>query len=135
MTCTNCTQMCMSKLRYMYHVYSSFNVFSISCTCNYYISYVDISFLSQGGRSPLWTASYVGHLDVVNTLIDAGADVNQANAVNSNNLIIFCVDLDIHVGSKCKIIIRLNCYSVLASVLAPSSFYSYFTMYVSIIKC
>ena len=61
------------------------DVFSISCTCNYYISYVYISFLSQSGRSPLWTASYVGHLDVVNTLIDAGADVNQANVVNSNN--------------------------------------------------
>ena len=31
--------------------------------------------------NPLWTASRNGHLDVVNKLIGAGANINQANKV------------------------------------------------------
>ena len=32
-------------------------------------------------QSPLWTACYEGHLDIVETLIQARANVNQANKV------------------------------------------------------
>ena len=39
-------------------------------------------FVLQDGRSPLRTASLKGHLDVVKTLIEAGANVNQANKVS-----------------------------------------------------
>ena len=35
----------------------------------------------QDGWSPLIQASYNGHLDVVKTLIEAGANVNQINKV------------------------------------------------------
>ena len=33
------------------------------------------------GESPLWIASFYGHLEVVKTLIEAGANVNQADKV------------------------------------------------------
>ena len=33
------------------------------------------------GRGPLWTASFNGHLEVVKTLIEAGANINQAEKV------------------------------------------------------
>ena len=32
-------------------------------------------------RSPLWTASFNGRLEVVTKLIEAGADISQANKV------------------------------------------------------
>ena len=35
----------------------------------------------QGGASPLYVASQEGHTDVVDILVKAGADVNQANTV------------------------------------------------------
>lgn len=35
----------------------------------------------QKGWSPLYTASLNGHIDVVETLIEAGANVNQADKV------------------------------------------------------
>ena len=37
--------------------------------------------MSQG---PLWTASYSGHINIVNTLIGAGAKVNQGDKVGSH---------------------------------------------------
>ena len=37
----------------------------------------------QYGESPLWIASINGQLDIVKTLIEAGADVNQTNKVCS----------------------------------------------------
>ena len=40
-------------------------------------------FAFQDGRSPLWVASLTGHLDVVKTLIEAGANANQTNKVCS----------------------------------------------------
>ena len=38
-------------------------------------------FLLQNGRSLLWTVLDERHLGVLNTLIQAGADVNQTNKV------------------------------------------------------
>ena len=35
----------------------------------------------QNGASPLYVASQEGHTDVVDILVKAGADVNQANTV------------------------------------------------------
>ena len=35
----------------------------------------------QDGLSPLYVASQEGHTDVVDILVKAGADVNQANTV------------------------------------------------------
>ena len=40
-------------------------------------------FVFQDGESPLWIAYINGHLDVVKTLIEAGANVNQTNKVCS----------------------------------------------------
>ena len=38
------------------------------------------NFLFQG-QGPLWTASFYGHLNVVKTLLEGGANVNQASKV------------------------------------------------------
>ena len=35
------------------------------------------------GDSPLWIASFSGHLEVVKTLIETGANVNQTNKVGA----------------------------------------------------
>ena len=43
---------------------------------------VIIAFVLQDGWSPLMKASEKGHLDVVVTLIGAGADVNLTNEVD-----------------------------------------------------
>ena len=40
-----------------------------------------MTFVLQDGWSPLYIASHNGHLDIVKTLIEAGANVNQANKV------------------------------------------------------
>ena len=40
-----------------------------------------VSFTVQDGASPLYVASHEGHTDVVDILVKAGADVNQANTV------------------------------------------------------
>ena len=40
-----------------------------------------MTFVLQYGSSPLHKASDAGHLDIVKTLIEAGADVNQATKV------------------------------------------------------
>ena len=40
-----------------------------------------VSFTVQKGRSPLYVASLWGHTDVVDILVKAGADVNQATTV------------------------------------------------------
>ena len=42
---------------------------------------VMMTFVLQGGWSPLHAASYTGILDIVKTLIEAGANVNQATEV------------------------------------------------------
>ena len=42
-----------------------------------------MSFVLQDGWSPLLIASFYGHLDVVKTLIEAGANINQANKVST----------------------------------------------------
>ena len=42
-----------------------------------------MTFVLQNGWSPLYIASFNGHLDVVKTLIEAGASVNQTNKVVS----------------------------------------------------
>ena len=47
-------------------------------------SLVMMTFILQG-RSPLWTASINGHLEVVKALIETGANVNQTNKVG-----VFC---------------------------------------------
>ena len=40
-------------------------------------------FVLQGGESSLWTASINGLHDVVKTLIEAGANVNQIDKVTA----------------------------------------------------
>ena len=39
------------------------------------------TFVLQDGRSPLFAASCNGHLGVVKTLLEAGANINQADKV------------------------------------------------------
>ena len=41
-----------------------------------------MGFVLQDGRSPLYMASQEGHLDVVKTLIEAGANIDQAEKVS-----------------------------------------------------
>ena len=41
-----------------------------------------MGFVLQDGSSPLQMASQEGHLDVVKTLIEAGANIDQANKVS-----------------------------------------------------
>ena len=41
-------------------------------------------FVLQHGRSPLYTSSFNGHLDVVKILIEAKADINQATKVSTH---------------------------------------------------
>lgn len=41
-----------------------------------------MTFVLQDGWSPLNVASFNGHLDVVKTLMEAGASINQANKVH-----------------------------------------------------
>ena len=45
-------------------------------------------FVLQAGGSPLMWASYRGHLDVVKTLIEAGANVNQTDKVGICTLLL-----------------------------------------------
>ena len=42
---------------------------------------VMMTFVLQNGCSPLYVASWKGHLDVVKTLLEAGANINQADKV------------------------------------------------------
>ena len=44
---------------------------------------VMMTFVLQDGRSPLNAASFDGHLDVVKTLLEAGANIDQANDVGT----------------------------------------------------
>ena len=41
-----------------------------------------MGFVLQDGRSPLYMASQEGHLDEVKTLIEAGANIDQAEMVS-----------------------------------------------------
>ena len=43
-----------------------------------------MGFVLQDGRSPLYMASQNGHIDVVKTLIEAGANINQAQKVSTH---------------------------------------------------
>ena len=42
------------------------------------------TFLLQDGRSPLYTSCFDEHLDVVKTLIEAGANINQTDEVSTH---------------------------------------------------
>ena len=42
-----------------------------------------ITLVLQNGSSPLHIASFNGHLDVVRTLIEAGANISQVNTVGT----------------------------------------------------
>ena len=44
-----------------------------------------MGFVLQDGLSPLYMASQKGHLDIVKTLIEAGANINQAVKVSTHN--------------------------------------------------
>ena len=48
-----------------------------------FVLYVHHSFLShtQDGATPLFIACYSGHIDIVNTLVTNGADINQPKKV------------------------------------------------------
>ena len=43
-----------------------------------------MGFVLQNGESPLYMASQNGHLDVVKTLIQAGANINQVTKVSTH---------------------------------------------------
>ena len=42
------------------------------------------TFVLQNDRSPLFTSCLNGHLDVVKTLIEAGANIDQADKVSEH---------------------------------------------------
>ena len=48
------------------------------------LSKILMGFVLQDGLSPLHMASQEGHLDVVKALIEAGANINQANKVSTH---------------------------------------------------
>ena len=48
--------------------------------------YAFFSFTAQGGYSPLYVASQNGHTEVVDVLLNSGADVHQANTTVSHFL-------------------------------------------------
>ena len=58
---------------------------SVICNVSQFISLVQplvmMTLILQDGWSPLHTACFNGRLDIVKTLIEAGANVNQANKV------------------------------------------------------
>ena len=43
-----------------------------------------MTYVLQDGWSPLYAASCNGHLDVVKTLLEAGANINQVNKVGGH---------------------------------------------------
>ena len=43
-----------------------------------------MTFVLQDGCSPLYAASFYGHLDVVETLLEAGANIDQTNNVGGH---------------------------------------------------
>ena len=47
-----------------------------------------MAFVFQTSWSPLLIASCNGHLDIVKTLIEAGANVNQANKVGCTHILV-----------------------------------------------
>ena len=49
-------------------------------------------FVSQSGKSPLMIALDKGHLDIVKTLIEAGANVNQRDKVSVCVLLLYSVN-------------------------------------------
>ena len=55
--------------------------YSPSLTSSYLASVVIMTLVLQDGWSPLMRASEKGHLDIVKTLIEAGAKVNQTSKV------------------------------------------------------
>ena len=50
------------------------------------------TFVLQDGRSPLYASSSRGHLEIVKTLIEAGANINQVNKVSTH----ICIVIVIH---------------------------------------
>ena len=46
-------------------------------------------FVLQDGWSPLMVASEKGHLDVIRTLFEAGAEVNHTNKVHSAKSLLY----------------------------------------------
>ena len=69
-------------LRY-YHI----NVLSLNLA-SIYILYTLISFLMKVEKTALMVAAQGGHLEIVNTLIEAGADVNLRDEVCRNMYLI-----------------------------------------------
>ena len=58
-----------------------------TCTCTFSEKYIPphlyMLAFSNDGRSPLFAATLSGHLDVLNKLIESGANVNLADKVCS----------------------------------------------------
>ena len=46
-----------------------------------------MTFVLQDGWSPLHSASFYGHLDIVRALIEAGANIREANKVGTVSVI------------------------------------------------
>ena len=59
-----------------------FTTLCTSVICN--VSTLTSTVVLQDGWSPLKSSCFEGHLDVVKTLIEAGANINQANKVSTH---------------------------------------------------
>ena len=77
-TCIPCVNVL--KSGYRIHVFLQTNILSYMK-----LNEVLMGFVSQNGWSPLHKASQEGHLDVVKTLLEAGAYINQADKVSSTH--------------------------------------------------
>ena len=81
------------------------------CFTNFHTLQNNVNFLitAQGGYSPLYVASQNGHTEVVDILLNSGADVHQANTTVSH----FLCEVVLHKVSKslfsdkCQVILVL----------------------------
>ena len=60
-----------------------------------------ITVVLQDGCSPLYAASCNGHLDVVKTLLEAGANINQINKVQKVDMYVFSTIVNMY--STCTV--------------------------------
>ena len=70
---------------------------------------VMMTFVLQNGWSPLNGASEKGHLDVVRTLLEAGANINQADKVGTYMMFI---ELQLYLYNTADCTVYINALSV-----------------------
>ena len=69
--------------------------FSANAPCTWDLDCSMQTFILQDGRSPLYASSSRGDLEIVKTLIEAGANINQANKVSTHICIVLVIHLHI----------------------------------------